>query len=201
MRTGWCEQVLAALDHLYCPVAPTTSWGRSWKASTASRWHQPTWTACSQTSGAPSTLAQRPIWLCVGICPDLRGDTDYWARSDWAPWVRVVLPDSWLVREYWLVRQLWRALPEDPSTRPSPLVDLLVRKAKLLPVKEVERVRRWSRRNDPHYDSARDRFSIWGNIVAEDLFDMLASENRQRCQQVADELVKLDQRAQLYGIA
>lgn len=144
--------------------------------------------------------AQRPIWLCVGICPDLRGDTDYWARSDWAPWVRVVLPDSWLVREYWLVRHLWRALPEDPSTRPSPLVDLLVRKAKLLPVKEVERVRRWSRRNDPHYDSARDRFSIWGNIVAEDLFDMLASENRQRCQQVADELVKLDQRAQLYGI-
>jgi hypothetical protein len=106
--------------------------------------------------------AQRPIWLCVGICPDLRGDTDYWARSDWTPWVRVVLPDSWLVREYWLVRQLWRALPEDPSTRPSPLVDLLVRKAKLLPVKEVERVRRWSRRNDPHYDSARDRFSIWG---------------------------------------
>jgi hypothetical protein len=29
---------------------------------------------------------------------------------------------------------------------------------------------------------------------------MLAPENRQRCQQVADELVKLDQRAQLYGI-
>jgi hypothetical protein len=145
--------------------------------------------------------AEHAVWLCFGIRPDLHADRGWWARSDWPPWVRVVHPDSRLVRAYWLVRQLWRVLPNDAEVRPSPLTDLFVRRAKLLPAKEVERVRRMARRHHPGYDWARDRFWIWGNIVAEDLFDRYADQDRQRCQQVADALVRLDPRAQLFGIA
>ena len=105
------------------------------------------------------------------------------------------------MREYWLIRQLWRVLPPDAEVHPSPLTDLFIRKARLLPAKEVERVRRWCCRNDPDYDWAQDRFSIWGNIVAEDLFDRYADEDHQRCEQIADALVQLDRRAQLFGIA
>jgi hypothetical protein len=144
---------------------------------------------------------KRPVWLCLGILPDLRGDPGSWSRSDWRPWVRVVHPDSRWVREYWLIRQLWRVLPPDAEVHPSPLTDLFIHKAKLLPTKEVERVRRWCRRNDPDYDWAQDRFSIWGNIVAEDLFDRYADGDHRRCEQIADALVQLDRRAQLFGIA
>jgi single-strand DNA-binding protein len=63
----------------------------------------------------------------------------------------------------------------------------------------VERVRRRCRR-EPDYEWARDRFWIWGHIVAEDLFDRYAEEAERRDQQVADALVQLDRRAQLYGL-
>jgi hypothetical protein len=143
----------------------------------------------------------REVWLCFGIRPDLRADRGWWARSDWPPWLRVVHPDSRLVREYWLIRQLRRVLPSDAEVRPGSLTDLFIRKAKLLPAKEVERVRRGARRHHPDYDWARDRFWIWGHIVAEDLFDRYAEEAERRDQQVADALVQLDRRAQLFGIA
>jgi hypothetical protein len=109
------EQVLAALDHLYCPVAPHDELAPFLEGVHG----QPVAPAdldrlLADERRAFDAGAQRPIWLCVGICPDLRGDTD------WAPWVRVVLPDSWLVREYWLVRQLWRVLPEDPPDPAQP---------------------------------------------------------------------------------
>jgi hypothetical protein len=195
------ERVLAALEDVSAPLAPQDEL-------------RPLLEGLHQQPVSPAALddllgeelrafdagVQRSVWLCLGILPDLHGDRGSWARSDWAPWVRVVHPDSRLVREYWLLRQLWRVLPDDAEVRPGPLTELFIRKAKLLPAREVERVRRWRRRNDPDDDWARDRFWIWGNIVAEDLFDRYADEDRERCQPVADALVQLDRKAQLFGI-
>jgi hypothetical protein len=196
------KRVLAALDHVYSPLAPHDE-----LRSLLEGLHQQSVPPAAldnlmaQELRAFDAGAEQAVWLCFGIRPDLHADRGSWARSDWAPWVRVVHPDSRLVRQYWLIRQLWRALTSDAEIRPNPLTDLVIRKAKLLPAKDVERVRRWARRHEPGYDWARDRFWIWGNIVAEDLFDRYADEDRRRCQQVADALVQLDRRAQLFGIA
>lgn len=195
------QRVLAALNDIYSPLAPYDEL----RPLLEGLHGEPVSPAALDDLMAEELRAfdagiERPVWLCLGILPDLRGDPGSWARSDWRPWVRVVHPDSRWVREYWLIRQLWRVLPSDAEVRPSPLTDLFIRKAKLLPTKEVERVRRWCRRNEPDYDWARDRFSIWGNIVAEDLFDRYAEEDHRHCEQVADALVQLDPRAQLFGM-
>ena len=195
------RRVLAALKDVYAPLAAHDEL----RPLLEELHQQPVPPAAlddlmAEELGAFDAGAEREVWLCFGILPDLRADRGSWARSDWAPWLRVVHPDSRLVRTYWLLRQLWWALPSDAEVRPSPLTDLFVRRAKLLPAKEVERVRRRCR-HEPGYDWARDRFWIWGHVVAEDLFDRYADEDRQRCEQVADALVRLDRRAQLFGIA
>jgi hypothetical protein len=194
------RRVLAALEDVYSPLA-----GHDELRPLLEGLHrQPVSPAALDDLMAEELRAfdagvERPVWLCRGIRPDLHGVPGSWARSDWAPWVRVVHPDSRLVREYWLLRQLWWVLPSDADVHPSPLTELFIRKAKLLPAKEVERVRRRCR-HDPDYDWARDRFWIWGNVVAEDLFDRYAEEDGRRCEQVADALVQLDRRAQLFGL-
>jgi hypothetical protein len=86
------ERVLAGLDHLDRPVAPQ----EELRPFLEGVYGQPVAPAdldrlFAQERRAFDAGAQRPVWLCVGIRPDLRGDPGYWARSDWAPWVRVVL--------------------------------------------------------------------------------------------------------------
>jgi hypothetical protein len=196
------QRVLAALNAIYTPLAPYDEL----RPLLEGLHGEPVSPAALDDLMAEELRAfdagvQRPVWLCLASCLTCALIRARGARSDWQPWVRVVHPDTRWVREYWLIRQLWRVLPSHAEVRPSPLTELFIRKAKLLPTKEVERVRRWCRRNEPDYDWARDRFSIWGNIVAEDLFDRYAEEDSRRCEQVADGLVQLDRRAQLFGIA
>jgi hypothetical protein len=101
------ERVLAALDALYCPVAPH----EELRPFLEGVHGQPVAPAdldrlFAQERRAFDAGAQRPVWLCLGIRPNLRGDPGNWARSDRAPWVRVVHPQQWPIRKYWLVRQL-----------------------------------------------------------------------------------------------
>jgi hypothetical protein len=126
------RRVLAALEDIYSPLAAHDEL----RPLLEELHQQPVSTAALDDLMAEELRAfdagvERPVWLCRGIRPDLHGDLGSWARSDWAPWVRVVHPDSRLVREYWLLRQLWWVLPSDAEVHPSPLTDLFIRKAKL----------------------------------------------------------------------
>jgi hypothetical protein len=155
--------------------------------------------------------AGRPeaVWLCLGIGPDLRGDPDRWTRSDWPLWARIVHPhpQSQRCENAWAVRELCRAQAAvgDRPDRipPSPLTQLLVRRARQLPRREVERHQRWLRQaaRQPEgwdYDWRQDRFVVWEE-AAREVFDTEADEHRQRCEDVAAQLVGLDLAAQLFG--
>jgi hypothetical protein len=154
---------------------------------------------------------RRPVWLCLGIGPDLRGDPDRWARSDWPLWVRVVHPDpqSQRCENAWAVRELFsaQAMVGDSPKRvpPSPLTKLLISRARQLPRQAVERHRRWVRRSAQRspgwvYDWQVDRFVVWEE-AARDVFDTEAEEHRRRCEKVAAQLAGLDLATQLFGEA
>jgi hypothetical protein len=141
----------------------------------------------------------RPVWICLGLWPDRRGEAGWWARSDWPLWVRVVDPDGEQARRCWLLRQLYRA-PVIPRGPADSLTQLWVRLAAHLPAGAVAQLQ-----DEVYPDQAgvaeweQDRFSIWGE-VADSQFDLLAAEDRRRRQWIAQRLASgLSPAAQLFG--
>lgn len=194
--------VLRALEELACPLSPPQEL-RPYIATLYNQdvTHEQFEALLGVERQAFDGGQQRPVWLCAGIGPDLRGLPDCWARSDWHLSPRVIHPESKLARRTWLVRQLYGLLPVDQAGQvaASPLTELYQRQARLLLPRAVERVRQRFRSHNPDYTWARYRFDIW-QIVAEDLFDELAAADQHRCEEVAEQLADRDLKTQLFGI-
>ena len=200
-QAGLRQAVLDALEDFWWPLAPATELGPYLEAVhrrpvTADAWDE----LLNDERRAFLRGEQRDPWLCLGIRPDLTGDPERWARSDWPLWVRVVGPDDARIRPYWLLRQLDRApvMPGEPGTQS--LTALWTRLAAQLPTHEVALLRSEVERDPrPGYDWQQDRFSIWAE-VADELFGRLAEDDRREREAVARRLGRLDVADQLFGI-
>jgi hypothetical protein len=194
------EHVLQALELFWAPLSPMNELGPYLtslygQAVTANEFEM----LLNDEREAFSRGLQHDVWLCLGLRPDQTADPDRWARSDWPLWVRVVAPESEEIRIYWLLRQLYRApvMPGPPGTQP--LEELWTRLATRLPTEEVIGLRRAVEQDQGHeVDWTEDRYSIWAE-TAEGLFDRLATQDRQRRQQLADKF-SLDTYSQLFGV-
>ena len=194
------SNVLEVLEHFWWPLSPTNEL-------------QPiieTWQASSIDPNALKRLleaekqaftsgAERDVWVCLGIRPDLQGDPNRWARSDWPKWVRVIDPESERIRAYWLLRQLYRFWISPDNPRAERLRDLWSNLAEELPASEVRQLRRIVESHKQNFDWAVDRFPTWAE-VADELFGRAAEKDRVRRQAIAEELVGLDPRIQLFGV-
>jgi hypothetical protein len=197
------QWVLEALEHFNCPVAPQEELRPFLEG--VLRVPIPTTELELLIEAEQQSYEagrQRPVWLCLGIRPDLTGDPGYWTRSDWPLWWRIVHPEGEQVRRYWLLRQLFRSPVQRTNPRrpfPEPLERLYLQLAEQLPDDEVEELRR-DLQHDPEYDAdwEQDRWEVWC-AIAERLFDDLADEDRQRREQIAATLGQSDTSTQLWG--